>query len=160
MKHLKLNYANRHLASIQEFGRSHFQSPTHAVRVQLAYAEGMPRLRYRTPARQALARRWVAALRGGKYRQGMTALKRERTRPTYCCLGVYCDLSKAGVWVDCHSGILVYQVGRYESQSELPMPLQQQLALPEPYALLLQYLNDEGATFAQIATVISRWYGL
>ena len=36
-----------------------------------------------------IKKRWVAALRSGKYRQGTEAL---RSGNTFCCLGVLCDL--------------------------------------------------------------------
>ena len=42
-----------------------------------------------------LARRWVAALRSGKYRQGQGGL---RTGDRYCCLGVLCDLADPEGW--------------------------------------------------------------
>ena len=37
----------------------------------------------------AIAKRWVEALRSGKYKQGKEYLKRGNK---YCCLGVLCDL--------------------------------------------------------------------
>lgn len=39
-------------------------------------------------------KKWLTALRSGKYRQGTDCLKQEGAdgRPLYCCLGVLCDL--------------------------------------------------------------------
>ncbi len=48
---------------------------------------------------------WVAALRGGEYKQG-----RGRLHPdddTFCCLGVLCELHRKqfdGEWVECKTG--------------------------------------------------------
>lgn len=36
-----------------------------------------------------IAKKWVAALRSGKYKQGLRALK---TGDEYCCLGVLCEI--------------------------------------------------------------------
>lgn len=38
----------------------------------------------------AVAKKWVAALRSGKYQQGRGALR--RLDNTYCCLGVLCEI--------------------------------------------------------------------
>jgi hypothetical protein len=43
------------------------------------------------------ARKWVEALRSGKYKQGQHHLKWNNT---FCCLGVLCDISKVGSWGD------------------------------------------------------------
>jgi len=51
-----------------------------------------------TPEEQAEHRKqWVAALRSGKYQQGE---KRLRTGDKFCCLGVACDVSGLGQWVE------------------------------------------------------------
>lgn len=42
---------------------------------------------------QKIKEKWVAALRSGEYKQAAGALKVDRKEgPTYCCLGVLCDL--------------------------------------------------------------------
>lgn len=48
---------------------------------------------------QEIKDKWVAALRSGKYMQGVGALRRLGEKGVYyCCLGVLCDLAvKAGV---------------------------------------------------------------
>lgn len=43
-------------------------------------------------------KRWVAALRSGKYKQGTKQLCDFRGR--FCCLGVYADIEIDGWWVD------------------------------------------------------------
>lgn len=44
----------------------------------------------------SIKKRWLAALRGGKYRQGAAAL---RFGNTFCCLGVLCDLHSQAAFV-------------------------------------------------------------
>jgi hypothetical protein len=39
-----------------------------------------------------IKKRWVEALRSGKYKQG-TAVLHDVTSDTYCCLGVLCDIA-------------------------------------------------------------------
>jgi len=42
---------------------------------------------------QSIKRRWVRALRSGKYQQGKDFLRREgKKEDLFCCLGVLCDL--------------------------------------------------------------------
>lgn len=41
-------------------------------------------------------RKWIKALRSGRYEQGISRL---RTDDSYCCLGVACDISGLGKWV-------------------------------------------------------------
>ncbi len=39
--------------------------------------------------------KWVEALRSGEYKQGKGVLRgSDMTKPTYCCLGVLCDVYK------------------------------------------------------------------
>lgn len=53
-----------------------------------------------------LVQRWVTALRSGKYKQArdqlhitdLTNADGSVTESSYCCLGVLCDISKAGKW--------------------------------------------------------------
>lgn len=45
--------------------------------------------------------KWIAALRSGKYKQGRGRL---RDGDAYCCLGVLCDISGMGEWVEDASG--------------------------------------------------------
>lgn len=44
--------------------------------------------------RKDIAKKWVKALRNGKYKQGHTYLKQlyDRGEPKHCCLGVLCEL--------------------------------------------------------------------
>lgn len=47
-----------------------------------------------------IKKRWVAALRSGKYKQGRGHLRKgkDRRSATYCCLGVLCDIATDKPW--------------------------------------------------------------
>jgi hypothetical protein len=47
-------------------------------------------------------KKWVQALRSGKYRQGSGTLRRwvDGTETAYCCLGVACDVLDPNGWTD------------------------------------------------------------
>ena len=57
---------------------------------------------------EELMKRWVKALRSGKYEQGCGSLKMNvksedgliTDKHQYCCLGVLCDISGIGEWDD------------------------------------------------------------
>lgn len=88
-----------------------------------------------------LKRKWVEALRSGKYEQGHGALRKD---DKFCCLGVLCDVVDPNGWSeDC------YWRGEY--------------ALPPSHVLGnltasdLVYLNDEkNLSFEQIADYIEK----
>jgi hypothetical protein len=42
--------------------------------------------------------KWLAALRSGEYNQGRRQLR--TSDGNYCCIGVLCDISGLGEWVD------------------------------------------------------------
>ena len=102
-------------------------------------------------------RKWVEALRSGKYKQTTGTL---RDRDGFCCLGVLCDISKTGEWVKDDGG------WRYEGYTDvLPKPVQQLVGLraqngnisrsTEPELEGLSEMNDaDGKSFAEIADVI------
>lgn len=51
--------------------------------------------------KKAVMKKWVAALRSGKYKRGSGWLrKRLNGQDRFCCLGVLCDISKKAKWVD------------------------------------------------------------
>lgn len=99
-------------------------------------------------------RKLVGALRGGRYAQTRGGL---RDPHGLCCLGVACDISGLGKW-DSHD---CYRIGENESSvSFLPEAVREWLGwygrdgATEYDAVNLAALNDEGATFNQIADVI------
>jgi hypothetical protein len=130
-----------------------------------------------------IKKKWVKALRSRDYQQGTRALhvKRDGTE-TFCCLGVLCDLAaKEGVAepspVSTVAGVTTVM---YDKQSAfLPRSVQEWSEIPsnngylsdEPDVVVegedgvgsisfnsLVGLNDEGATFAQIADIIEKHF--
>jgi hypothetical protein len=100
------------------------------------------------------AKKWVKALRSGKYKQGNLVLHNLKT-DSFCCLGVACDLAtKEGVFT---SGITIMDDG---AGVTLPRAVQKWLRLSTTAGKFksgqsLVGLNDkENFTFPQIATVI------
>lgn len=96
---------------------------------------------------------WLIALRSGNYAQGR---RRLRVGDLYCCLGVLCDIYSQDQWS------LVE--GSYEYQGAthtLPAAVVEWAGLdernPMPGGISLAALNDRGASFDEIASVIDKW---
>lgn len=92
---------------------------------------------------EVIKKKWIKALRSGKYKQGIEGLKIdfEPNGVRYCCLGVLCEVTGNAQNRDM-TGL------GYPSKGNdfcgLPWAKQQQLAA----------LNDDGKTFEEIAKVI------
>lgn len=94
---------------------------------------------------------WLKALRSGDYKQARNYLQRGER---FCCLGVLCDLhAKAGLgrWND----------DLYDGEDKvLPRAIQDWAGLgeaePTAEGKTLSGLNDDGASFEQIADIIER----
>ena len=120
------------------------------------------------PLKSDIKARWVAALRSGKYKQGIGALR--DTDDTYCCLGVLCDIVKdevGGEWESiseklthynfvtptaAHSALLPDSVETYvglETGDVIIVSL-----APSHISRPVTAWNDEGRTFAEIADAI------
>ena len=115
----------------------------------------------------ANAKKWVEALRSGRFKQGKNALhkKREGEDDTYCCLGVACSLAiGAGVDLPVYTnmdGKVIYDVDKFY----LPAKVRDWLGLTTSYASFgialpganpddLTRMNDDGKTFEEIAQII------
>jgi hypothetical protein len=97
-------------------------------------------------------KKWVDALRSGKYAQGRNAL---RKRNRYCCLGVLCDLTDGDQWVeDEKSSIYWYHFGGNRSRVLLPFALADEYDIFSCDIGLLARMNDDGKSFVQIADYI------
>lgn len=107
-----------------------------------------------------LARKWVDALRSGKYKQGRNSLVKDGK---YCCLGVLCELLPGGISLHGHdnSGLREGTVRQLGLRSPLGLLTESRVSLSE--------LNDTGAhidylnytkplTFDEIADVIQIEY--
>ncbi len=105
-------------------------------------------------SRDELRKKWIEALRSGKYKQGRNALRPDED--CYCCLGVLCDVSGFGQWGSglFKSHYLLEHERRFEHyDTGLPSSLRQAVGLTEDHEVLLVNLNDCGdkATFPVIA---------
>lgn len=101
-------------------------------------------------------KRWVAALRSGKYKQtqGQLRLGSSPEYHSYCCLGVLCEISGLGHWQSASGGMFV-DTQYNHSNAQLPFTLSKQLGLGPLQQEYLTRLNDvHVATFARIADII------
>ena len=114
----------------------------------------------------ANAKKWVEALRSGRYRQTTEVLRRTRRKDRdpagYCCLGVACEVfMKSGGHLDVtttRSFLGLHR--RYNGEAaELPRVVVEWLGLERPngdYAHdSLSDLNDIGVSFEDIAATIA-----
>jgi len=117
-----------------------------------------------------IAKKWVQALRSGKYKQGREVLHRkENGKDTYCCLGVLCDLyqqdrrskKKKGLAVDNKYDTITYD----GFDTVLPCVVLKWAGMETANGMLnyedmdanLVYLNDEKrSSFKTIANVIEK----
>ncbi|MDP2660221.1 MAG: hypothetical protein Q8R28_05790 [Dehalococcoidia bacterium] len=109
-----------------------------------------------TPTHRRRIRRWIAALRSGKYKQGMFGMRNREGGNEYCCLGVACDISGLGRWT--HTGVVYLG-----SSSVWPSEVSAWYGLPSTIALkinghwdTLAAHNDTGRRFSSIATALER----
>lgn len=106
-------------------------------------------------------KRWVTALRSGKYPQCRELLRRQRISSidghhdySYCCLGVLCDISGLGNFKDESSSRFVTLRGD-GSASTLPESLAHVIGLSDGAQRYLTEQNDvQCLTLGQIADII------
>lgn len=102
------------------------------------------------------AKKWVNALRSGKYKQGKHALR--NLNDEYCCLGVACDLAvKEGVIPKEEKTSCVFVYGG--STGLLPVSVKNWLNLTNDAGMfdegvLIVLNDDDGLSFNQIADII------
>ena len=100
-----------------------------------------------------LVRRWVAALRGGKYKQAKGRLRKE---DGYCVLGVLCDLYDPEQWADNglgwfrKDGTFTTVPGRH---------IQEAAGMSQRERECLWRSNDLGWTFKRLADYIEERMG-
>lgn len=118
--------------------------------------------------KQNIAKKWVKALRSGKYKQGFGELKSSVIHPKHCCLGVLCELYIQ----DTGKGIKDFNSGK----QELPSTVMRWAGFKETTSNLgcvkfftqnedlIEYydsladLNDDGFSFEYIAKIIDKYY--
>jgi hypothetical protein len=99
-----------------------------------------------------IKRKWLKALRSGKYKQGTGAL---RSDGSYCCLGVLCDVAGAE-WVGSEDGDAAAWAGQWSAQ-DLPASLRIHTGLSWPDTHHLMVMNDEcEESFSAIANWIEK----
>ena len=100
---------------------------------------------------KALKKKWLAALRSGRYRKGELSLRAASEHgghSKYCCLGVLCEVSGA-TW---NRGSGTYEYKGYEEWSVLPMNLMKYSDISKSEEEFLVKMNDiDGKSFRQIA---------
>lgn len=107
-----------------------------------------------------LKKKWIKALRSGKYKQGKNRL-RSLVGEKYCCLGVLCDVSG----LDWEESISECKRFKLKNSKELPTGLADiffncSSTTAGPIVEIsgaktcLAAHNDNGATFSQIADAI------
>lgn len=118
------------------------------------------KLRASFTLRPDVKKQWLAALRGGKYKQGYGAL--HTSDGAFCCLGVLCDLldeNKVGCAKKCFPESLPdfrERFGIPDSVSTTDTQWMWQVPYKGEKHLLL-VLNDEvNLSFKQIANIIER----
>lgn len=96
-------------------------------------------------------RKWLEALRSGKYKQRKGALRCKDGM--YCCLGVLCDISGMGKWItgQCFD---TYECGIDIGSVYPPYALTVKLDI-QGFSGILATLNDvKGKNFSEIADYI------
>ena len=107
----------------------------------------------------AVKRRWIKALRSGKYRQGKGQLKDEYPsgKASYCCLGVLCDLYNKTCKTD------RWEKTFYSEDTDLPWTVMKWAGLDDSDPVIdiksnqeASMLNDHGSSFNEIADLIKK----
>lgn len=108
----------------------------------------------------SVKRRWVKALRSGKYKQsdGQLCYTENDGSKSYCCLGVLCDIYNKDLWdgYDAFLGeesFLPDEVKKWAGLDERDPVLSERSTITDGTAA---NFNDAGRTFKQIATLIER----
>lgn len=105
---------------------------------------------------KVLKRKWVAALRSGKYKQGTRMLKYTGINGTfeYCCLGVLCEVAKLET-VDSSPDKVFFTHGGDVAAADVPVSFRAKIGLTTSDEWRLISLNDAcGRSFKQIANLI------
>lgn len=103
-------------------------------------------------------KKWIEALRRGAYKQtqGTLRLVEGKKKPSFCCLGVLCDLPANSRWNDedkyVHAGTVT--VG---SHGDLDQGGRDKFGIShDEMCTLIRMNDDEGASFKKIAKYIEK----
>lgn len=104
--------------------------------------------------------RWLEALESGKYPQASHKL---RTPLGFCCLGVACDISGLGEWVDPQPEAVAYEFHATLGGvgiSLMPIAVERALGMNNEQLSMAMSMNDGGARFADIASRFRQLWNL
>ncbi len=116
-----------------------------------------------------MKKKWLKALRSGKYTQGLCALKTiaEKKKASFCCLGVLCDINRKEFTMESaryKNKETVFSADGLSSSSEIPGTIateflgaeskNRELNSTEEIQEELAGMNDGGASFKSIANWI------
>jgi hypothetical protein len=116
-------------------------------------------------------KKWISALKSGKYRQTQCTLKRvdNAKHANYCCLGLLCNLSNKGKWVNEFTDKkikkkTVYRVKREDGIFDygiaaLPRLVREEIGISLNECDILANMNDVGRkSFKDIANYLEKCY--
>ena len=121
--------------------------------------------------KKEIAKKWVKALRSGKYKQGKGYLKQftSKNKPRHCCLGVLCELydqqMKKNHKKTLHSEHMVSIAGTEfirldHHDGGLPTIVKKWAGISHCLGMIkdvyLADLNDDGKKFSTIANIIEK----
>lgn len=117
--------------------------------------------------KKRIMRKWVRALRSGKYKQGQKLLKAKDDKGEFrhCCLGVLCELHAEETGRLKFVGNDVCRIGRGDAarDSVLHKTVQEWAGMGSPIGCIGSYwpkslasMNDGGMKFAAIANAIEK----
>jgi hypothetical protein len=101
-----------------------------------------------------LKKRWVKALRSGKYEQGRERLRQtgDARKHAYCCIGVLCNIVDRRGWLDDDE-----QPHKLANDcEEMSPPNRERAGLSGEEQAALINMNDNGASFVEIADYIEQ----
>ena len=108
-----------------------------------------------------IKKKWLKALRSGEYAQCKKVLVNNIDE--FCCLGVLCDISDKGEWIDPKSkdnhyiGKWHYELDKYdEDWAELPAGISTWSEINPDEEVTLTRMNDAGYSFKEIADYIEK----
>lgn len=104
---------------------------------------------------EGLKKKWVEALRSGRYLQGRGCLKQKDTSfEAFCCIGVLADLVNPNGWKTTVFGR--DNAFAWESDNQVYMIIPGRVNATHASLTRLAELNDKGSSFEEIATEIER----
>jgi hypothetical protein len=107
--------------------------------------------------KQQVKQKWTAALTSGKFKQTTDQLKAvSNGKSSHCCLGVLCELYIKEVAPTIRWSNEGGDVRSFKGREDMPpSEVLEWAGLSKTDAGVLANLNDNGKTFAEIATVIN-----